>query len=99
MSDRFDLEQMLLECWHVTADLELLEENVLEKDMTRDKISNVVSGIKHIYEMRFNKMWDIFEDVVANDYKELKDLRSCARDLENEVQELREQVKNGKKSK
>jgi hypothetical protein len=75
MSDRFDLEQMILECWHVTTDIELLNENVIEKDMSTDSISNTLIGIQHIYEMRFNKLWDIFESVVASDYAELRSLR------------------------
>ena len=66
MSDRFDFEQMIMECWHITSDLEMLEEGVLEKDMTTDQISNVVSGLKHVYEMRFNKMWDLFEQLIRN---------------------------------
>lgn len=66
MSDRFDFEQMIMECWHITSDLEMLEEGVLEKDMTTDQIVNVVSGLKHVYEMRFNKMWDLFEQLIRN---------------------------------
>jgi hypothetical protein len=64
MSDRFDFEQMILECWHITADLELLEENIMDKDMTQDEMFNAVNGIKNVYEMRFNKLWDVFEEMI-----------------------------------
>ena len=49
MADRFDLEQHIMKCWNVTEDIDLLNYNVLEKDMSKDEISNFLLGLKTIY--------------------------------------------------
>ena len=68
MSDRFDLEQAIMACWNVTQDIDLVYENVMEKDMATDQIANALLGMNQLYEMKFNKLWDIFEQLV-NDKK------------------------------
>lgn len=62
--DKIDLEQNLLKCWNVTDDIHLLYENVMEKDMTTDQISNTLLGLHQLYEMRFEKLYDNFENVL-----------------------------------
>jgi hypothetical protein len=64
MSNIQDLEQEVLRCWEVTQDLDLLAQEY-EHD---DDICNRVLGIKHVYDMRFNKAWDTYEKVVAEHY-------------------------------
>jgi hypothetical protein len=59
-----DLEQEVLRCWEVSQDLQLLAEEY-EHD---DDICNKVLGIKHVYEMRFNKAWNTYEKVVEEYY-------------------------------
>ena len=63
-TDRFDLEQNIMRCWNVTEDIELLYENVMESDMTTDDIANALLGMKQLYEMKFNKLWDNFETLI-----------------------------------
>jgi hypothetical protein len=70
-----DMEQQLLRCWEITEDLWL----VANEHEDNDDISNKVLGLKHVYEMRFNKLWDLYEKTVTeyyamrNELKELKD--------------------------
>jgi hypothetical protein len=64
MADRFDLEQHIMKCWDVTNDIDLLNKNVLEKDMSTDQISNYLLGLKTIYQCKFEEMFDIFEAIV-----------------------------------
>lgn len=65
-TDRFDLEQNILKCWNVTEDIDLLYENVMENDdMSKDDIANALLGMKQLYEMKFNKLWDNFEILVS----------------------------------
>ena len=64
MNDRFDLEQQILDCWHVTDDIQLLFEH-LEKNPSQDEIANALLGIKTIYAMKFDKMWNTFEQCIA----------------------------------
>lgn len=69
MDDRiFDLEQQILQCWHVTDDLKLLAEQIMDSpdftDMPSelvDKLANLVGGLEHVYDMRFQKCWETFE--------------------------------------
>ena len=66
MSDRFDLEQNILDCWKITDDVNLLYKNVMEEELDKDKISNVLLGLQAIYSMRFEQLWETFETVVRN---------------------------------
>lgn len=59
--DRFDFEQDLMKCWSITDDLKLLTEAVLEKELTRDQISNILIGMTELYELRFDKLFSDFE--------------------------------------
>jgi len=65
MSDRFDLEQQILKCWNITEEVQLLNEQVLENDtLTKDQISNYLLGLSTIYDMKFEKMFEQFSDMV-----------------------------------
>lgn len=67
MSNRFDLEQSILNCWHVVDDIDILYKNVCENDeLSKDDIANVLLGIKTIYNMRFDETFRQFEDCIKN---------------------------------
>jgi hypothetical protein len=66
MSDRFDLEQQIMACWNVTSDIDTLCEGVLESDMTTDQIANILLGMKQLYELKFDKMFRTFEELIQN---------------------------------
>ena len=62
MVDRFDLEQDIMKCWNVTEDIDLLYRNVLDgPEMTTDDIANALLGMKTLYDMKFNEMFNHFE--------------------------------------
>jgi hypothetical protein len=63
-TNRFDLEQEILNCWRIVDDLKILNEAVLEQDADRDKISNILTGLADLYEMKFNKTFEIFEECI-----------------------------------
>ena len=64
MTDRFDLEQDIMKCWNITEDIDLLYRNVMDKDLSTDDIANALLGMKTLYEMKFNEMFDHFEKLV-----------------------------------
>ncbi len=66
MTDRFDLEQQIMACWNVTSDIDTLCEGVLESDMTTDQIANILLGMKQLYELKFDKMFGTFEELIQN---------------------------------
>ena len=59
----FDLEQEIMKAWHVIDDIQLLNENVIETNMSTDDIINTLLGLESIYHMRFLKLFDVFEEV------------------------------------
>jgi hypothetical protein len=59
----FDLEQEIMKAWHVVDDIQLLNENVMETDMSTDDIANALLGLESIYNMRFEKVFKMFEDL------------------------------------
>jgi len=78
-SDRFDFEQQIQKCWLVTEDIYELAEGVLEHNLTSDQITNVLFGMKEMYELKFNKLWDMFESVHMDLVRENKMLNEeCA---------------------
>jgi len=58
-----DLEQEIMKAWHVIDDIQLLNENVMETDMSTDDIVNTLLGLESIYNMRFQKVFSLFEEV------------------------------------
>ena len=59
-----ELEQNIMNCWHIVDDLDLLEESVMERDMSTDDVANILLGMKSLYQIRFEKCFDSFEDVM-----------------------------------
>jgi hypothetical protein len=56
MSDRFEFEQEILECWKVTNDMQ----------MYIDQGANIedLKVLIDYYERKFNKVWDTFEHLI-----------------------------------
>ena len=65
MSAIFDLEQQMLECWNVTKDIDLVTRYLVDHSdgYTDDDVMNKYFAIKDLYELKFEQMWDTFEQV------------------------------------
>lgn len=66
MSNRFDLEQQILKAWNITDDIQLLYEKVMDDEMSKDDIANALLGILNVSNLRFEKCWSTFEEVVRS---------------------------------
>ena len=75
MSNRFDVEQGILSCWHVIDDIDLLYKQVMDGNPSTDDIANALLGMKAIYEMRFNAMFKDFEDSIGKDWEKERELK------------------------
>ena len=65
--DRFDLEAAIMEAWSTTEDIDLIYHNTDNLDLTPkdcDTLQNQLLGLKHISDLRFQKLWDIFEALI-----------------------------------
>jgi hypothetical protein len=80
MSDQFDLEQGILSCWNITSDLDVLLEEIIEGDLTKDQISNVVLGLHQLYEIKFSKTFRTFEAFLKTYYQLKKDVERLERE-------------------
>lgn len=75
MTDRFSVEQGILSCWHVADDIDLLYKNVMDGNPTTDEISNLLLGIKSLYDMRFSALFADFTETIRTDWEKEKDLK------------------------
>ncbi len=65
MIDRFDLEQDIIKAWGILDDLKVA------------KSMEEVEAIRNYYDIKFDRLWDTFESVVANyNFSEKIDPRS-----------------------
>lgn len=75
MSDIFDLEQQIMNCWAVVDDIDMLYKHFGDhpkfggrwNSEAEDEMMNLMLGLKSLYELKFQKMWDTFEHV-CKDY-------------------------------
>lgn len=57
--DRFDLEQEIMQCWNVVEDLRILADR-------NPAIAEDLKAVAHVYEMRFDNMFNTFEKLIKN---------------------------------
>ena len=70
--DQFDFEQQIMSCWNVTTDLKDLNEGVLEGNLSKDQIANSLIGIEQLYNIRFDKLFRMFEQFNSERYELLR---------------------------
>lgn len=64
----YDIEEQILKCWEIGEDLVL----VAQEHEDNDEISNKVMGLKHVYDMRFNKLWWLYEQAIKLNFADRK---------------------------
>ncbi len=65
LSDRFLLEQQILDCWRITSDLRTIAQHHLEgPGLTKDEIVNLLTGIESLYEIKFDQTFRTFEKMI-----------------------------------
>lgn len=64
MKNRFDFEQEIMGVWNIIEELKVLHEGVLERDLTNDQVSNILSGMTELYQMKFEILFETFEQLI-----------------------------------
>ena len=61
--NRFTLEDQIIECWGVVDDLDMIysTEALYEN---QDRMMNVLLGMQELYRMRFERLFDTFQQLV-----------------------------------
>jgi hypothetical protein len=62
MTDRFDLEQNIMQCWNVCDDIQLYLD--MHENMDEDQRMNYLIGLKQMYQMKFERTFNQFEHCV-----------------------------------
>jgi hypothetical protein len=65
-----------MSCWQTKDDIDLLADRFSEKEMTKDEVLNALVGVSQIHHMRSEKLFDIFERMLSNIYREEKSCES-----------------------
>jgi len=89
MSDRFDFEEQLTRCWCIVDELKDLDEGLFEGwlDFSKDKVSTHILGIAEAYDVKFHKLWHLFETVFMNMVRENKMLNEECAALREQLQQ------------
>ena len=79
----------------MTDDLDVLTEGVLERDMDTDSIVNALTGMKTIYHMKFERLFETFETLIRNQKfdkppQTYSEYNGNINDLERELKDLHE---------
>ena len=69
MTKQYDVENGILKCWNIKDDLDLLIEHIAESEMSRDEILNILIGINGLYDLKFNKLWSSYEEMIKENFK------------------------------
>jgi len=64
MSDRFDLEQGIMQCWNVVDDIQLVLDNW--DRLSEDGKQNYLIGLKQMYQLKFETAFNHFEHCIAS---------------------------------
>ncbi len=68
MSNNFDLETKMMDCWGVVDDIKFLYEEFHDgvKPMSPDQQANLLLGLHQMYELKFERLWDEFERICGH---------------------------------
>lgn len=64
MTDRFELEELIMDCWHITDDLGLIADKSMDEELTPDQIANLMIGLKELYSIKFEKLFRTYEQLI-----------------------------------
>ena len=70
-----DLEDKIMGVWATCEDIDTFLYRYLDSpagDMSEDDIANTLLGIKTLHEQRCQRLWDAFEQVLANNATRVK---------------------------
>ena len=70
MTKPYDLEPMILDCWRVCDDLEVVFKQVGDGEPTEDELMNALIGMQQLYQWKFD---ELFNKYVSNKYNALRE--------------------------
>ena len=68
MPKLYDLEQMIMDCWHVCDDLQAVLRQIGdgEREPTQDEMMNTLMGMQQLYQWKFEQLFFKYEEVLRD---------------------------------
>ena len=68
MTKLYDLEPMIMDCWHVTDDLQAVFKQIGDgaREPTPDELMNALMGMQQVYQWKFEQLFNKYEDVLRD---------------------------------
>ena len=66
--DRFDLETAIMSAWNTSEDIDLIYHNTDNLELNAkdcDNLQNQLLGLKHINDLRMDRVWNVFEELIS----------------------------------
>jgi hypothetical protein len=66
--DRFDLEDAMSALYNMGDDIDAILHSYMDAKVrpTEDDMANMLIGVKALHNARYQRMWQVFEDLVKN---------------------------------
>jgi hypothetical protein len=64
MTNRFDLEQQIMNCWNIVDDIKALSAITDHRATTEDEVQNYLLGLATIYQVKFETLFHTFENCI-----------------------------------
>ena len=68
MPKLYDLEQMIMDCWHVCDDHQVIFKQIGdgEREPTKDELMNTLMGMQQLYQWKFEQLFFKYEEVLRD---------------------------------
>ena len=66
MSKMYELEPMILDCWRVCDDLEIVFKQVGDSEPTEDELMNALIGMQQVYQWKFEQLFNKYEEILRD---------------------------------
>jgi hypothetical protein len=72
----FEFEQALFKVWNITEDIEMLYEAAMQESggLSVDQIANTLLGMKQLYELRFEKLYEHYRKASVNHFSSISQI-------------------------
>lgn len=69
MTKLYEMEQPIMDCWGIVDDLKLVFHTLGEREVTDDELQNVLLGLFSLYDMKFEKLFKLYEQAIREQHK------------------------------
>ena len=68
MTKLYDLEPMIMDCWHVRDDLQVVFRQIGdgEREPTEDEMMNTLMGMQQLYQWKFEQLFFKYEEAIRD---------------------------------